>query len=269
MGLIHTERERYMIRLDKYLADMQVGTRSQVKEYIRKGRIKVDGVVVNKSDTKIDENVQTVSLDGEPIGYVKYEYYMLNKPAGVLSATTDKKTKTVVDLIPSARKDLFPVGRLDKDTEGLLLITNDGQLAHELLSPKKHIGKTYVAHIKGTLPDNATELFEKGLKVDEEFTAMPAQLYVMGVPDSCEDYSGKEIVEEQLRLGEKITTVQVIIKEGKFHQVKRMFQAVGCEVIYLKRLQMGPLILDENLNPGEYKPLSEDMIKCLKSLNSR
>ncbi|MBQ4282605.1 MAG: rRNA pseudouridine synthase [Lachnospira sp.] len=255
-----------MIRLDKYLADMQVGTRSQVKEYVRKRKVTVNGNIVTSPDYKLDENSDEVCFNGERVGYVEYEYYMLNKPAGVLSATMDKKAKTVVDLIPSARKDLFPVGRLDKDTEGLLLITNDGQLAHELLSPKKHVGKTYLAHITGQLPANATELFEEGLKVDDEFTAMPAQLSVLGTPDSDNEYSGKAMVDEKRMAGEQVTTVHITIREGKFHQVKRMFQAVGCEVIYLKRLQMGPLILGENLQVGEYRLLSEAEVNALKTI---
>ncbi len=255
-----------MIRLDKYLADMQVGTRSQVKEHIRKRKVTVDGEIVTSPDYKFDEKSSEVCFDGARVGYVEYEYYMLNKPAGVLSATMDKKVMTVVDLIASARKDLFPVGRLDKDTEGLLLITNDGQLAHELLSPKKHVGKTYLAHIIGQLPNNAIELFQEGLKVDEEFTAMPAQLCVLGIPDSDKEYSGKAFVDEKRSLGEQVTTVYITIKEGKFHQVKRMFQAVGCEVIYLKRLQMGPIILDERLLPGEYRLLSEAELNCLKAI---
>lgn len=247
-----------MIRLDKFLADMQVGTRSQVKEYVRKGRIKVDGEVVNKSDIKIDEKSQNVSFDGQQIGYVEYEYYMLNKPAGVLSATTDKKAKTVVDLIDSARKDLFPVGRLDKDTEGLLLITNDGKLAHELLSPKKHVDKTYLAHIKGHLPEDAVEKFKEGLEL-EDFTTMPAVLEILGTLEGESGYSGKDIADANREMGEEVTTVKVTIQEGKFHQVKRMFAAVGCEVVYLKRISMGALVLDEGLKPGEYRKLSEEM----------
>ncbi len=239
---------------------MQVGTRSQVKEYVRKGRIKVDGEVVTKSDIKIDENSAVVCFDGREIGYVKLEYYMLNKPAGVLSATTDKKAKTVVDLIDSARKDLFPVGRLDKDTEGLLLITNDGQLAHELLSPKKHVDKTYLAHIIGDLPEDAVERFKEGIELDD-FTAMPAELEIVGEPDIDVEDCGRDAIITHREMGEKVTTVKLTIQEGKFHQVKRMFAAVGCEVIYLKRLRMGALILDEGLAPGEYKELSEEIVK--------
>lgn len=254
-----------MIRLDKYLADMQIGTRSQVKEYIRKKRVSVDGEVITSVEFKLDESTAQVCFDGKNIGYVEYEYYMLNKPAGVLSATMDKHAKTVVDLIASARKDLFPVGRLDKDTEGLLIITNDGQLAHDLLSPKKHVGKTYMAHITGQLPNDAVKLFEDGLKVDDEFRAMPARLEILGEPESEQDYSGKSFVDDKRMQGEQVTTIYITIKEGKFHQVKRMFQAVGCEVIYLKRLQMGPLILGDNLNPGEYRELSEAEINALKT----
>lgn len=249
-----------MIRLDKFLADMQVGTRSQVKEYVRKGRIKVDGEVVTKSDIKIDENTAVVSFDGQTIGYVELEYYMLNKPAGVLSATTDKKVQTVVDLIDSARKDLFPVGRLDKDTEGLLLITNDGQLAHELLSPKKHVDKTYLAHIIGDLPGDAIDIFKEGMELDD-FTTMPAELEVVGEPDMETEYSGKDAVVVHREMGEKVTTVKLTIQEGKFHQVKRMLAAVGCEVIYLKRLRMGKLLLDDSLAPGEYRELSGEEVK--------
>ena len=258
-----------MIRLDKFLADMQVGTRSQVKEYARKGRIKVDGEVVKKSDIKIDENTQEVSFDGQIIGYVEYEYYMLNKPAGVVSATTDKNAKTVVDLIDSARKDLFPVGRLDKDTEGLLLITNDGKMAHELLSPKKHIIKTYVAYVTGDLPEDAAERFKAGIEL-EDFTTMPATLEIIGYPD-CKGENSRleEILLEKEELGEKVTVVCISIQEGKFHQVKRMVNALGCEVIYLKRIQMGPIHLDERLAPGEYKELSGEMLEWLKKLGEK
>ena len=235
-----------MIRLDKFLAQMNIGTRSEVKNYIRKGKITVNGDVCKNADSKIDENTDIVCYDNNEVSYEKYVYYMLNKPAGVITATTDKKEKTVMDLINTPRKDMFPVGRLDKDTEGLLLITNDGQLAHDLLSPKKHVEKIYLAHIIGNLPIDAVAQFEAGLKVDDEFTAMPAKL---------------EILDDKLTEG--VATL-VTIKEGKFHQVKRMFKAVGCEVIYLKRLQMGSLVLDANLKPGEYKILSAKMVEQLK-----
>lgn len=240
-----------MIRLDKFLSQMNIGTRSEVKNFIRKGKIMVNGVVCKNPDLKIDEDMDRVCYDGNEVVYEKYVYYVLNKPAGVVSATTDKKDKTVLDLIDSPKKDLFPVGRLDKDTEGLLLITNDGQLAHELLSPKKHVEKTYLAHITGCLPDDAKDRFEAGLKVDEEFTAMPAKLEIL---DNNDNNQGS------------VTRVLITIQEGKFHQVKRMVKAVGCEVVYLKRLKMGPLYLDESLNAGEYMVLSKEMVNCLKNM---
>ena len=238
-----------MIRLDKFLSQMNIGTRSEVKNAIRKGRVTVNGEVCKNADTKFDENKDIVCFDNKEVTYEEFVYYMLNKPAGVLSATTDRKEKTVVDLIDSDRKDLFPVGRLDKDTEGLLLITDDGKLAHELLSPKKHVWKIYMAHIEGKLPQNAIELFEEGIRIDEEFTAMPARL---------------QIVYEADGLSERKTEVLISIQEGKFHQVKRMVKAIGCEVVYLKRLQMGNLKLDKNLKPGEYKKLSKAEIEDLK-----
>ena len=230
---------------------MNIGTRSEVKNFIRKGKIMVNGVVCKNPDLKIDEDMDRVCYDGNEVVYEKYVYYVLNKPAGVVSATTDKKDKTVLDLIDSPKKDLFPVGRLDKDTEGLLLITNDGQLAHELLAPKKHVEKTYLAHITGCLPDDAKDRFEAGLKVDEEFTAMPAKLEIL---DNNDNNQGS------------VTRVLITIQEGKFHQVKRMVKAVGCEVVYLKRLKMGPLYLDESLNTGEYMVLSKEMVNCLKNM---
>ncbi len=240
-----------MIRLDKFLSQMNIGTRSEVKTFIRKGKITVNDIVCKNPDFKIDEERDKICYDNREITYEKYVYYMLNKPAGVVTATTDKKDKTVMDLIDLPKKDLFPVGRLDKDTEGLLLITNDGKLAHELLAPKKHVEKTYLAHITGNLPEDAKEKFMAGLKVDDDFTAMPAKLEVLG---TTEDNPGN------------ITATLVTIQEGKFHQVKRMFKAVGCEVVYLKRLQMGPLSLDESLKPGEYKVLPKEMVNCLKNM---
>jgi 16S rRNA pseudouridine516 synthase len=235
------------IRLDKYLADMQTGTRSQVKEYIRKGRVAINNVTVKSSDVKIDTETDTVSFDGQPVGYVEYEYYMLNKPAGVITATNDKSATTVTDLISSKRKDLFPVGRLDKDTEGLLLITNDGALAHRLLAPKSHVDKTYYALVKGKISSETVTLFENGLYVDSELTALPAHLEVL---------SFDELKNE--------SEILITIHEGKFHQVKRMFEAVNSQVHYLKRIKFANLTLDDSLSLGTYRPLTEDEIAKLK-----
>lgn len=234
-----------MIRLDKYLADMGVGTRSEVKNYIRKRKISVNSEVVADPNRKIILGEDEVFFERSHIGYVSIEYYMLNKPAGVLSATEDKRSTTVIDLITtSKRKDLFPVGRLDKDTEGLLIITNDGELTHNLLSPRKHVDKVYFARIDGMVTNVDVVKFEQGLVIDEELTAKPAKLVILS--------SGEE------------SEIELTIQEGKFHQVKRMFEAVGKEVIYLKRLSMGSLILDDSLEPGEYRELSEDEINALK-----
>ena len=234
-----------LVRLDKYLADMGAGTRSEVKEYIRKGRITVGGKVVKQPDLKLDISQAEVYFDSRCIEYEALEYYMLNKPAGVVSATTDKHCKTVVELIETGKnKNLFPVGRLDKDTEGLLLITNDGDLAHRLLSPKKHVPKTYYAHIKGKVDEEDVIVFHSGIKLEEDFTTLPARLVIK-------------------KAGE-VSEIEVTIYEGKFHQVKRMFEAVGKEVLYLKRLSMGDLVLDENLILGGYRKLTEEELNRLK-----
>ena len=175
---------------------------------------------------------------------------MLNQPSGVLTATMDKNAKTVLDLMDVKRKDLFPVGRLDKDTEGLLLITNDGELAHNLLAPKKHVDKTYYARAAGRIKEEAIKLFADGLHVDDEFTALPAKLELKGYNDK-----------------DNYTDVIITIHEGKFHQIKRMFEAVGSEVLYLKRLRMGSLVLDETLKPGEYRTLTQKEIDELYNCN--
>lgn len=236
-----------MIRLDKYLADMGCGTRQEVKKFIRSGQVSVDGIVIKKPETKVEQTVQEVFLNGEKVGYESFEYYMLNKPAGVISATEDQSCQTVVDLIKDKkRKDLFPVGRLDKDTEGLLLITNDGALAHRLLSPKKHVDKCYFARICGKVTEEDVRSFEKGVNIgsqEQPEITMPGKLEIITSDD--------------------ISKIRLTIQEGKFHQVKRMFQAVGKEVIYLKRLRMGTLILDENLGIGEYRPLTKEELEKL------
>lgn len=230
--------------MDKYLADMGIGTRSEVKGYIRKGRVKVNKEVAKAADLKITAE-DHVTFDEQVISYVKTEYYMLNKPGGVVSATRDKFASTVVDLIEEGkRKDLFPVGRLDKDTEGLLLITNDGDLAHRLLSPKKHVNKCYYAKVTGRVDAEDIKRFQDGMILDEDLTTLPAELKLI-----------KTEAEE--------SEVLVTIFEGKFHQIKRMFEAVEKEVLYLKRLSMGELTLDESLEPGEYRELTEAEIKLL------
>lgn len=236
-----------MIRLDKYLADMGCGTRQEVKKLIRSGQVSVDGAVVKKPETKVEQTVQEVCLNGEKVGYESFEYYMLNKPAGVISATEDRSCQTVVDLIKEKkRKDLFPVGRLDKDTEGLLLITNDGELAHRLLSPKKHVDKCYFARVSGKVTEDDVRSFENGVNIgslEQPEITMPGKLEII--------------------TSDEISQIRLTIQEGKFHQVKRMFQAVGKEVIYLKRLRMGTLVLDENLSIGEYRPLTKEELEKL------
>ncbi len=232
------------LRLDKYLADMGLGTRSEVKQAVRKGRVQVNGQTVREPEYKTDTETDQVWFDGQPAAYREYEYYMLNKPAGVISASEDPRERCVVDLIESRkRKDLFPVGRLDKDTEGLLLITNDGGLAHRLLSPKKHVDKVYYARVQGRVTQEDAELFRRGVDIGEKRQTLPAELRI-------------------LNAGE-ISEIELTIREGKFHQVKRMFHAAGKEVLYLKRLQMGPLRLDESLKPGEYRTLNTQELDIL------
>lgn len=236
-----------MIRLDKYLADMGVGTRQEVKKYMKQGRVTVDGDIIKKPETKVDTDKSVVCFDGREVAYAEYEYYMLNKPAGVISATEDNRCETVIDLIDSKkRKDLFPVGRLDKDTEGLLLITNDGALAHRLLSPKKHVDKCYFAKLQGKVTEEDVIAFSKGVNigtVEEEEWTMPGELDIVS--------------------SDEVSEIRLTIQEGKFHQVKRMFQAVGKEVIYLKRERMGALVLDESLELGEYRELTDEELKNL------
>lgn len=233
-----------MIRLDKYLADMGVGTRTEVKKLIRQGKVTMNDVVIKTPEQKIDTATQKVFCNGQEVGYEEYEYYMLNKPAGYVSATTDARDKTVLDLITEKkRKDLFPVGRLDKDTEGLLLITNDGDLAHRLLAPKKHVDKLYYAKVEGVVTEEDIKAFAKGVCIGESEITRPALLEIL--------------------TSDEVSEIHLTIQEGKFHQVKRMFEAVGKKVIYLKRLSMGSLALDESLKLGEYRPLTEEELQRL------
>ena len=238
---------RFMMRLDKYLADMGEGTRQEVKKQIRRGAVTVNGETVRSPERKVSEEDQ-VCLDGRQVSYAKMEYFMLNKPAGVVSATEDRRDRTVLDLIADRkRKDLFPVGRLDKDTEGLLLITNDGAMAHRLLSPRRHVDKVYLIRYEGTLPADAAERFERGIVLEDGTETLPAVL---------------ELLEGDEAGGQ----ARLTIREGKFHQVKRMMEAVGCRVVYLRRLSMGSLVLDENLKPGQYRPLTKQELEDLRQI---
>lgn len=231
------------MRLDKYLTTLGIGSRSQVKELIRKRQIKVNGVICDKPETHIKEGIDTIHQNDLLLTYQQFHYYMLNKPAGVLSAVHDKNCKTVLDLLNvTPKKGLFPVGRLDKDTEGLLIITNNGLLAHHLLSPTKHVDKTYYVELNGTLMDSDIEQFRQGIDIGEKSLTKPAKL---------------EILEEKNK-------AYITICEGKYHQVKRMFRALGLTVTYLKRISMGGLVLDEALSPGEYRILNKKEIDLLE-----
>lgn len=233
---------------------MTEGSRSEVKQWIRKGRILVDGETVTRPETKVDPEIQKICLDGETVGYQQYEYYMLNKPQGVVSATRDDRNATVVSLITeSNRRDLFPVGRLDIDTEGLLLLTNDGELAHRLLSPRHHVDKTYLVQIQGILSEEDINTLEQGMDIGDEKRTLPAVVESSRILSSTESQV----------LSETISEVFFTIQEGRYHQIKRMFAEIGKPVVYLKRIRMGTLELDPQLAPGEYRPLTESEIDKL------
>lgn len=235
-----------VFRLDKFLATVGVGTRSEVKNLIKGGKITVDGEIVKKPEIKIDTEVNNVIYQGEKLEYVENIYIMLNKPQGVVSATEDNLHATVIDIIKKGKKlKLFPVGRLDKDTEGLLLITNDGDLAHKLLSPKKHVDKVYYVELDSILTDENARIICDGVQLEEDFITMPAKI---------------EFTNDRRK-------VYITICEGKFHQVKRMFEYVGLTVTFLKRISMGPLKLDNSLKTGEYRDLTDEEIAKLKKVN--
>lgn len=230
------------MRLDKYLCELKIGTRSQVKTYIRQGLVSVNGSPVKTSDLKIDEFTDEVCFQGRSLHYRRFVYYMLNKPTDVVSATEDNLSRTVLDLLrpEDRRDDLFPAGRLDKDTEGFLLLTNDGALAHRLLSPKKHVDKTYRVSLARPITQSMINHLEEGVDIGEEKPTLPASITVLD-----------EI------------TILLTIQEGKFHQVKRMLQAVNNRVTALKRISFGGLMLDQNLQPGEYRELTEQEVAIL------
>ena len=235
------------MRLDKYLVSCAVGSRTEVKNFLKSGRVTVNGKKEKSAKLQINEETDEVCFDGQKLDYEEFVYYMMNKPQGVISATEDPKHKTVLDLLDdlARSKEVFPVGRLDIDTHGLLLLTNDGQLAHALLSPKRHVDKTYLAQVDGIMTQEDVEKFAQGIPL-KDFTCQPAKLELVSVDTEKEE-----------------SLVRVTIAEGKFHQVKRMVAYCGKEVVDLQRLTMGTLTLDEDLKRGEWRRLTKEELEGL------
>ena len=229
------------MRLDKFLCEMNIGTRSEVKALLKQGHVTVNDTKVTRPEVQINENTDLICFNGTALKYHAFEYYMLNKPQGCVTATEDNRDKTVMAFLPAGyRSDVFPVGRLDKDTEGLLFLTNDGDLAHRLLSPKKHVDKTYLVDLAHSLtPDDVIRL-EEGVDIGEKSLTRPAKVTILND-----------------------TQIHLTIQEGKFHQVKRMLQAVGNQVIHLKRITFGTLTLDQALAPGDCRSLTDEEIRSL------
>ena len=235
------------MRLDKFLVACAVGSRTEVKNLLKAGRVTVNGKKEKSAKLQINEERDEIRFDGQVLEYEEFVYYMMNKPQGVISATEDTKHRTVLDLLDdyARAKEVFPVGRMDIDTHGLLLLTNDGQLAHALLSPKRHVDKTYLAQVEGIMSQEDVDTFAKGISL-KDFTCQPAKLELVSV-DSVKNQS----------------LVRVTIAEGKFHQVKRMVAYCGKEVVDLQRLTMGTLVLDENLERGEWRRLTREELENL------
>lgn len=239
-----------MVRIDKYLADRGLGTRSEVKKYIKAKQITVNGSLVSKPEEKVDETKDVICFKSQPISYEKYVYYLFHKPAGCVTAKQDNVHQTVMDFFPEEIcAGIAPVGRLDLDTEGLLLLTNDGPLTHHLLSPTHHIPKTYYAILDREVPSDAAHKFREGVDIGDDKPTLPAELLIHPILENKE--------------GERIYSAELTVHEGRFHQVKRMFEAVGCTVTYLKRLSMGSLTLGD-LPKGEYRKLTLEEVETLK-----
>ena len=238
-----------MERIDKILSNLGHGTRKEVKALLKKGKVEIDGIIASDSAMKIDPDKAVIKVSGEEINYRKYIYLIMNKPAGVVSATVDNHDETVIDLLDEQYHAFnpFPIGRLDKDTVGLLLITNDGELNHKLIAPKNHVDKVYYAEINKFIDAKDITTFKNGVVIDDGYKCMPAILEVLNANDD-----GSEVM--------------VTIQEGKFHQVKRMFESVDKKVVFLRRISFGPLKLDESLCEGQYRELSEEEINSLKQV---
>lgn len=235
------------MRIDKFLSNSGFGSRKEVKKLLKTGAVQINEKIVKDPQTHLLPERDTVSVHGELVEYKEFIYLMMNKPSGVISATEDNHDETVIDLleIEDQRFEPFPVGRLDKDTVGLLLLTNDGKLAHRLLSPKKHVPKTYYAKIDGVVTETDIDVFKSGVTLDDGYVTKPAELVVLSSAQESE--------------------IELTITEGKFHQVKRMFESVGKKVTFLMRIKMGPIPLDPTLKLGEYRDLSEEEIEALMS----
>ena len=235
------------MRLDKFLVACAVGSRTEVKNLLKSGRVMVNGKKEKSAKLQIDEERDEIRFDGQVLEYEEFVYYMMNKPKGVISATEDPKHRTVLDLLDdlARSKEVFPVGRLDIDTHGLLLLTNDGKLAHTLLSPKRHVDKTYQAQVKGMMTREDVETFAEGIPL-KDFTCQPAKLELVSI-DTEKNQS----------------QIRVTIAEGKFHQIKRMVAYCGKEVVDLQRLTMGTLVLDKNLERGEWRRLTKEELEVL------
>lgn len=236
------------MRIDKLLANMGFGTRKEVRQLLKNGAVRINEEVIKKPNIHVNPEQDQISCLGEPVIYREFIYLMMNKKQGVLSATEDLREKTVIDLLSDEYRHFkpFPVGRLDKDTEGFLLLSNNGKLAHNLLAPRKNVPKTYYAHVEGVVTEEDVLAFSEGVMLDDGYQTKPAQLKIL--------------------LADALSEIELTITEGKFHQVKRMFQAVGKKVIYLKRLSMGPLQLDETIPLGSYRELTESELKLLEDL---
>ncbi len=236
-----------MLRIDKLLANSGFGSRKDVKKLLKSGAVLCNDVKIADGKAHVNPEKDQITVYGEPVHYREFIYLMMNKPKGYISATEDDRLKTVLDLLEpeDAHMKPFPVGRLDRDTEGLLVLTNDGQLAHDVLAPKKHVPKTYYAIIEGIVDEVDIERFKQGVTLDDGYVTKPGELTILK--------SGTQ------------SEIELIIMEGKFHQVKRMFEAVGKKVLYLKRISMGALVLDESLELGEYREMTEEELTLLQS----
>ena len=234
------------MRLDKLLSNMGYGSRKEVKILLKSKAVEVNGMIAKDVSMHVDTDADEILVVGEKVVYTEFIYLMMNKPPGVISATEDKHDKTVIDLLDPLSQHFkpFPVGRLDKDTEGLLILTNDGHLSHQLLSPKKHVSKLYFAVIEGRVTEEDVKKFKEGVRLEDGYFTKPGELTILSSGD--------------------VSEIELSIMEGKFHQVKRMFESVGKKVTYLKRIRMGSLQLDETLELGDYRHLTEDELEALQ-----